>query len=313
MPRAVQYEQYGGIDVLEVVEVDRPTPGPGEVLVQVHAAGINPGEAAIREGRLHDVWPSSFPSGQGSDFAGTVAGLGEDGTTFEVGEAVLGFTDGRASQAEYVVADATHLTGKPEAVPWTVAGSVKVAGATAWASVQAVDVAEGDVVVVSAAAGGVGTLTTQLARLRGARVVGLASESHHGWLRDHGVNAVDYHDSDPSSAIVAQYGPVDAFLDTFGDGYVELALTLGVPVNRINTIADFPAATEYGTHASGESDASTADVLAALAELLAIGQLELPIAATFPLSEVRDAYRELERRHTLGKIVLVPDRAGEAA
>jgi NADPH:quinone reductase-like Zn-dependent oxidoreductase len=306
MPRAVRYGRYGGVDVLDVVAVDRPEPGAGEVLVRVRAAGINPGETAIREGRLHEIWPATFPSGQGSDLAGVVAAVGAGVTAFAVGDEVLGYTDGRASQADYVVADQTHLTGKPPEVAWPVAGSLKVAGATAWASTRAVDVRDGDVVAVSGAAGGVGTLTVQLARHRGAEVVGLASARHHDWLSDHGVVPVDYHDVDLPAAIRAPFGRVDAFLDAFGDGYVDLALDLGVPADRINTTIDFAAADEHGVHAAGESEASTADVLAALSDLLADGRVELPIAATYPLTEVRDAYRHLDRRHTLGKIALIP-------
>ena len=103
MPKAVRYDDYGGIDVLQVVDVDRPVPGPGQVLVRVKAAGINPGEAKIRDGLLAERWPSTFPSGQGSDLAGVVAELGEGVTGFAVGDEVIGWTDNRASQAEFVV------------------------------------------------------------------------------------------------------------------------------------------------------------------------------------------------------------------
>ncbi|MBO0807152.1 MAG: NADP-dependent oxidoreductase, partial [Actinobacteria bacterium] len=185
MPRAVRFQQYGGIDVLDVVEAGQPAPGPGQVLVAVRAAGISPGEAAIREGRLHDIWPATFPSGQGSDLAGTVAAVGAQVNTFAVGDEVLGFTDDRASQADYVVTEQGHLTRKPAGVGWTEAGALKVAGTTAWAAVRAMEASDNDVVAVSAAAGGVGCLAAQLARHRGARVIGLASKSHHAWLRDH--------------------------------------------------------------------------------------------------------------------------------
>jgi NADPH:quinone reductase-like Zn-dependent oxidoreductase len=127
----VQYRRYGGVDVLDVVEVDRPVPRPGRVLVQVRAAGTNPGEAAIREGRVHDVWPATFPSGQGSDLAGIVAEVGDGVTAVAVGDEVLGFTDDRASQADYVVTEPAQLTHKPAEVPWPEAGALKVAGATA--------------------------------------------------------------------------------------------------------------------------------------------------------------------------------------
>src|ERR1700744_4765626 len=110
MPKAVQFDDYGGGDVLKVAEVPRPEPGPGQVLVQVKAASINPGEAKIREGLLAALWPATSPSGQGSDLAGVVAAAGPGVTGFEPGDEVLGWTDNRASQAEYVVAEATDLT-----------------------------------------------------------------------------------------------------------------------------------------------------------------------------------------------------------
>src|SRR6188768_1482728 len=102
MPRAVRFDDYGGIDVLVVREVDRPVPGPGQVLIEVRAAGINPGEANIRKGLLRDRWPATFPSGQGSDVAGVVAELGDDVDRFAVGDEVFGWTDERASHAELV-------------------------------------------------------------------------------------------------------------------------------------------------------------------------------------------------------------------
>src|SRR4051812_27212745 len=174
MSKAVQFDSYGGIDVLEVRDVPRPTPGPGEVLVEVKAAGINPGEAMIRQGFMHDRWPASFPSGQGSDLAGVVAALGPGVDTVTVGDGVIGFTEVRASQAQFVVVPAGHLTPKPAQVPWDVAGALFVAGTTAYAAVHAVGLKPGDTVAVAGAAGGVGTIAVQLAKRAGATVLGIA-------------------------------------------------------------------------------------------------------------------------------------------
>lgn len=306
MPRAVRFREYGSVDVLEVVEVDMPRPGPGEVVVAVRAAGINPGEAAIREGALHEVWPATFPSGQGSDLAGTVSALGEGVKAFSVGDDVLGFTDNRASQAEFVLVEEADIVPKPPSVPWDQAGALKVAGTTAYACVQAVDVGTGDTVVVSGAAGGVGSLTVQLARQRGATVIGLAGPHNHQWLRDRGVVPVDYHGPGLADRIRSAAGSVEAFVDTFGGGYIDLGLELGVAPDRINTIIDFAAAKSRGARAVGGATASTAEVLSELAGAMATGRLEVPIARVYPLDQVREAYRELARRHTRGKIVLVP-------
>jgi NADPH:quinone reductase-like Zn-dependent oxidoreductase len=308
MPRAVRFDHYGDIDVLNVVDVERPVPGSGQVLVRVKAAGINPGEASIRKGLLDDRWPATFPSGEGSDLAGVVEELGPGVDQFAVGDEVLGWTDERASQAEYVVTPADQLVPKPAGVSWEAAGSLFVAGATAYAAVRAVGVSDGDTVVVSGAAGGVGTLAVQLAANAGAsKVIGLASESHHQWLRDHGVIPVVYGDCVADRIRDAAGGQVDAFVDTFGGGYVELAIEqLGVAPDRVDTIIDYAAAEKYGAKTDASMAGASAAVMAELAGMIDRGELEVPIADVYPLDRVRDAYTELEQRHTLGKIVLRP-------
>jgi NADPH:quinone reductase-like Zn-dependent oxidoreductase len=304
--KAVRFDQYGGIDVLQVEDVPRPVPGTGQVLVQVKAAGINPGEAKIRDGQLHSRWPATFPSGEGSDLAGVVAETGPGVTGVAVGDEVIGWTDNRASHAEFALAEADNLTPKPAAVPWDVAGGLFVAGATAYAAVRAVDLSAGDTVVVSGAAGGVGSLAVQLARRTGATVIGLAGQANHQWLADHGVIPVAYGDGVADRIREAAQHQVDAFVDTFGAGYVALALELGVDPSRIDTIADFEAINKYGVKGDGNAAGSSAAVLAELAGLIAAGELEVPIAGTYPLAEVQAAYRQLEQGHIRGKIVLLP-------
>ena len=306
MSKAVRFDEYGGIDVLKVVEVDRPAPQAGQALVLVKAAGINPGEAYIREGVFAQWWPATFPSGQGSDFAGVVAELGTGVTGFAVGDEVLGFTHKRASQAEFVVAEATDLVRKPGNVSWEQAGSLFVAGTTAYAAVRAVSLSEGDTVVVSGAAGGVGSLVVQLAVNAGAKVIGLAGEANQAWLAEHGVIPVVYGEGVLDRIREAAGGQVDAFIDTFGADYVEIALELGVKPDRIDTIINFAAAEKYGVKIEGNMDAASATVLAELAGLVSAGKLEVVIAKVYPLEQVQDAYRELEQRHTRGKIVLRP-------
>jgi NADPH:quinone reductase-like Zn-dependent oxidoreductase len=193
-------------------------------------------------------------------------------------------------------------------VSWEAAGSLYVAGTTAWAAVRAVALAEGDTVVVSGAAGGVGSIAVQLARLAGAQVIGLASPANHEWLTGHGVIPVSYGDGVGDRIRAASAGRVDAFIDTFGGGYVDLALELGVRPDRIDTIIDFEAAQRHGVKTDGNMVGASPEVLAELAGLIDKGILEIPIARVYPLTEVREAYRELERRHTRGKIVLDPTR-----
>ncbi len=308
MPKAVRFDEFGDVDVLEVRDVDAPTAREGEVVVEVKAAAINPGEASIRRGLLQNLWPTTFPSGEGSDLAGVVTAVGPGVEGLATGDAVLGWTDDRASHAELVVAEARNLTAKPAGVSWEVAGSLHVVGATAWAAVRAVSPREGEVVAVSGAAGGVGTLAVQLAGRAGATVIGLASENHHDWLRAHGAIPIAYGDGVEERIGEATDGRLDAFVDTFGGGYVDMAIELGVAPSRIDTISDWEAAERVGAKRDGNAVGARADVLAELAGLIDEGELEIPIARTYPLTEVREAYRELERRHTLGKIVLIPER-----
>jgi NADPH:quinone reductase-like Zn-dependent oxidoreductase len=306
MSRAVRFDEYGDVDVLQVVDVDTPAPGAGELLIRVKAAGINPGESKIREGLLHERWPATFPSGQGSDLAGVVEQVGDGVDGFSVRDEVIGFTDDRASQAELVVVGAGNAVRKPAGVSWEVAGSLHVVGATAWAAVRAVGAGPGDTVVVSGAAGGVGSVAVQLAVRAGAKVIGLASEHNHQWLRDHGVVPVTYGDGVADRVRQAADGGVDALIDTVGGGYVELGLELGVAPQRIDTIADFEAVEKHGVKADGNAVGASTEVLAELASLIDAGDLEIPIAASYPLDQVREAYTELERNHTRGKIVLTP-------
>jgi NADPH:quinone reductase-like Zn-dependent oxidoreductase len=306
MPQAVRFDEYGGVDVLHVTDVERPVPGPGQVLVRVKAAAINPGEGKIRSGELAQRWPTTFPSGEGSDLAGLVEELGGGVTGFAVGDEVVGFTDNRASHAELVLVEAANLVHKPVGVSWEVAGSLYVAGTTAYAMVRAVSLGPDDTVVVSGAAGGVGSIAVQLARNARATVIGLASEANHPWLASHGVTGVTYGEGVAERIRAAADGQVDAFLDTQGGGYVELALELGVRPERIDTIADFEAVQKYGVKGDGNAAGGNAQVIGELADLVDRGLLEVPIASVYPLDKVQDAYRELEHGHTRGKIVLRP-------
>src|SRR5580692_1136613 len=301
--KAVRFERYGGIEVLQVADVPTPEPSHGEALVKVKAASINPGEAKIREGLLHAMWPATFPSGEGSDLAGIVTKLGPGVESFTVGDEVIGFTDQRASHAEYVVVEAHNLTIKPAKVPWEVAGSLAIAGSTAYAAVRAVSLKRGDTVAVSAAAGGVGSIAVQLATRAGAKVIGIASPANHEWLTAHGVKPESY---GKDLADRLRKASIDAFIDAHGGGYVKLAVELGVSPDRINTIIDFAAAHEYGAKAEGGSAVLNASMLAELAALIASGKLEVPIAATFPLDQVREAFSLLALGHSRGKIVLLP-------
>ncbi|TKV27866.1 NADP-dependent oxidoreductase [Arthrobacter sp. NamB2] len=303
MPKAVRFSTYGGPDVLQVVDVPMPVPADGEVLVQVMAAALNPGEIGIREGVFAQIWPAHFPEGQGNDFSGHVVEVGGTGSAFAVGDEVLGFSP-RAAQAEYVVVSSGVLAHKPATLSWEAAASVAGAGATAWASVAAVKPQPGETVVVSGAAGGVGIIAAQLARLSGATVIGTASSANAAALEDRGIVPVQY--GQGLRAQLERMAPhgVDAFIDTFGRGNVALAIALGVPPNRINTTADGAGVQQYGVHSDAQEQADSPAIWGELAELAASGALDIPVGAVYPLERVADAYREVATRHGFGKRVL---------
>ena len=282
------------------------SPERGEVVVEVKAAAINPGEAAIRSGALADRFPATFPSGEGSDLAGIVSAVGDGVDEFAVGDPVLGFSFRRSSHATHVSVPTSQLIHKPPELSWEVAGSLYVVGCTAYAAVRAVDVKAGETIAVSAAAGGVGTVVVQLLALRGALVLGIASPANADWLRSHGAVPVAYGDGLAERLRAAAGKGIDAFIDLFGPEYLELAVDLGIPRDRIETIASFEKAQELGVKAEGSATASTTEVLTEMADLVASGAIEIPIAATYPLDRVADAFAELEQRHTRGKIVLIP-------
>ena len=308
MSRAVRFDHYGEIDVLQVVEVDPPVPGAGEVVVRVQAASINPGEVKIRHGVFAERWPATFPSGQGSDLAGVVEVVGPEVTAWSPGDEVIGFTHERKSQAELVAVHAEDLTAKPAGVPWEVAGTLFVAGTTAWAAARSIDPQPGDVVVVSGAGGAVGSLVVQLLVHAGATVVGLASPANHAYVEQLGGRPVAYAGEGLVERIrAAAPEGVHALIDTVG-GYLDLALELGIAPTRIDTIADrdWDRAAAIGAKTDGNWEGARAEVLAELAALVEEGELAVRIAGTYPLAQVQAAYRHLEDDHPQGKIVLLP-------
>lgn len=303
---AVRYDHFGHADVLYIAELPKPSPKAGEVLVKVKTAGINPGEISIREGRLESIFPTTFPTGQGTDFAGIIETAGEGVNTFKPGDEVIGFTNNRNSHAEYLAVSADQLVIRPENVSWEEAGGLFVVGTTAYAAVKAVSVKAGETLIVSGASGGVGSFAVQIAKKIGAIVIGIASKHNHQWLKDHGIIPVSYDGNVEENLNAALNGvKADAFVDTSGKGYVELAVKMGIPVTRINTIIDFAAVEKYKVKSDGSAAASNVQVLQELTDMVSSGEVEIPIAKTYPLAQVREAYEDLEQHHAQGKIILV--------
>jgi NADPH:quinone reductase-like Zn-dependent oxidoreductase len=239
--------------------------------------------------------------------AGTVAAVGANVHDVKVGDEVLGWSQDWSAHAEFVAVPVEQLVAKPAGLSWDVAGSLYVTPMAGLAGVNAVDPRDGEVVVVSGASGGVGLMAAQLALCKGATVIGIASPENAGRLREHGVVAVSYGDEVAAKIRAAADGRrIDAFIDAFGSGYVDLALSLGVPMERINTVVDYQAAREKGVKALGTRDAGGAPALRRLADFVASGELVVPIAATYPLAEVRAAYGALAESRPFGRVVLHP-------
>jgi NADPH:quinone reductase-like Zn-dependent oxidoreductase len=303
MSRRITYSQLGGPEVLTISEISEPHAGEGEVRVRVRFAGINPFDAKVFSGEATSSPQNvSFPSGNGNDFAGVVDEIGDGVSTWAIGDEVLG-GKGFSAQADYVVVAANALVRKPDALSWQQAGALDIVGRTAWASVESVSLTAADTVLVSAAAGGVGVIAAQLAKLKGAKVIGSASESNHEFLRSLGIHPVTYGQGMVERILEISPEGVTAALDNNGRETVDAALALGAPADRINTIADYAALDEYGTTGVGAAGA-TADDLATLAALVAAGTVQVPIDSVFPLEQVSEAYTKLLEGHSRGKIVL---------
>jgi len=304
MSRAVIYETYGGPEVLELREVPEPHAGPGEIRIRVRAIGLNPmdwliaarPESAARFGL-------TVPSGFGCDFAGVVDEVGDGATGFALGDRVFGGVMAKVA-ADFVVVKtpADTLMHTPEGISDEVASTLPVAGLSAAAALAAVGLRAGDTILVGGAAGGVGVFAVQLAKLAGATVIGTASESTFEFLRQLGAEPVAYGDGLADRVRALAPGGVTAVTDLFGTETAEAALALGVPPERISTIAAGPNP-PGGVRATGGVDAGPADMKRITDAILA-GTITVPVAATFPIEQIRDAVTLQSGRHVHGKVVV---------
>lgn len=304
MARAVRYDETGTPEVLYLTEVPDTPPGPGKVAVQVRATGLNPYDAKVRSGFI--PLDKAFPRGLGSDVAGTVVAVGEgatywDGTAIEVGDEVMGTAPG--AHADRVIASASSLAIRPDAVPVEVAGALHVAGLTAVSCLATIPIGPGDTVLIGGASGSVGLIAAQLAKAAGARVIGSASTRNAEFVRSLGAEPVEY--GEGLADRVRELGTVTAVIDAHGREALDAGVALGVPVDRMVAIAAYAALDELGVH-NVERAARTPANLAKLGAEIAAGRVTVPIAATFPLDEIQAAYTALEAPHAPGKIVALP-------
>jgi NADPH:quinone reductase-like Zn-dependent oxidoreductase len=311
VPTAVVYSEYGGPEVLRLTEVGQRAPGPGQVGVSVRAAGVNPVDCKHRGGTgfAEAGVPLDGPRRLGVDLAGVVAAVGPDVTGFAVGDEVFGrAADG--AYAEYALCAADDLVAKPAELPFEVAAGLAVTVETAVRTLRHLGVtgpaAIGRTVLVHGASGGVGALATQLAVLRGARVIGTASPANHDLVRSCGAEPVAHGDGWADRVRALAPDGVDAVLDTPGKGVLAASSALAGGPGRVVTIAD-PEAGRLGVHYSRgmAGRLGMAEVFAEVLPLIVSGRLRVHIGAQYPLSDVVAAHRLSESGHPGGRIVLL--------
>ncbi|MFB9475188.1 NADP-dependent oxidoreductase [Nonomuraea salmonea] len=302
--RAAAFTETGGPEVLKMMELPAPQAGPGQVRVRVRAAGVQPFDTAIRAGwmpgYLDDI---PFPRIPGNEFAGVIDQVGPDVTGFSAGDEVLGFNVLNCC-AEYVVVPAANVTPKPAGVPWEVAGSLTAGVQTAELALDNLGLAAGETLLVHAAAGGVGTAAVQIARRRGATVIGTAREANHDYLRELGAIPVTYGEGLADRVRALAPGGVDAALDGAGGHALEVSLDLVADRRRIVTMVEHDKAGALGVRlVQGER---SAERLGRYARLYAEGSFSWRVRRTYRLEEAAEAHRDVEGRHGAGKVVITP-------
>lgn len=303
MAREIIFPEFGPASVLKVAKADEPQPAPGQVRVRVKAAGVNPFDYKLRRGDFSATLPAAFPHKIGNEFAGVVDQVGSDVQSIQVGEEVLGFTFA-AAYADFVVVPADFVTVKPKEVDWSVAGALSVAGQTAYHSVRDLAVKAGETLLIQGASGGVGTVAVQLARAAGATVIGTSSARNVGYVESLGAIAIAYSEDVASAVRAVAPDGIDAVLDLAGGAAIDAALELVADRRRIGTVADEAAAGKYQVRRLQPSRSS--ETLADLVRLHALGALQIPISATYPLEEAAAVHLDLETGHRPGKLVLLP-------
>ncbi|MFH8615400.1 NADP-dependent oxidoreductase [Streptomyces sp. NPDC017979] len=299
---AIQYEEFGGPEVLQLREVDDPHAGPGQVRLRVVAAAVNPYDHKIRSGSLQGVFTTPLPQVPGVEAAGVVDEVGEGVTHLAVGDEAFGFTD-TGGYAPYALA--TVVVRKPDGLSFEEAAALPTSAETAQRALGLLHLEAGETILIHGASGSVGTAAVQLALSRGARVIGTASAARHSALRALGVTPVAYGDGLVARVRAVAPDGVDAVLDTAGKGALPDSIELrGGTTERIVTIAD-PDAAKYGVIYTSKAERSV-EQLAAHARLAAEGRLRVPVAEVLPLAQAPRAHVDSEQGSVSGKIVLKP-------
>ena len=299
--RAAIFDSYGPPEVLRLGDLPDPHAGSGQVRVRIRAAGVQPFDVAVRRGAMQGYIPVTFPQTLGQEYAGVVDQVGDGVTGLAVGDAVLGSTMLNA-QATHVVVPAGNVVAKPPELDFPTAAGLVAAAQTASGALAELRVTAGDVLLVHAAAGAVGTVAVQLARLAGATVIGTAGPGNHDYLRRLDVTPVSYGEGLVDAVRAIAPDGVDVALDAAGGAAIAASVELVADRDRIGTIVDDKLAAEYGIRVvrAPRSPARLAEVVA----LAAQGRIVLPVRA-YPLADVVATHAVVESRHGRGKVVLI--------
>jgi NADPH:quinone reductase-like Zn-dependent oxidoreductase len=305
--RGIQFSQFGGPEVLELVELPDPEPGPGQIRLAVRATGVNPIDWKVRSGALG----GDLPRRTGQEVAGVVDKLGDGVTGVEVGEAVFGSAAGGGGAAELALVE--NYARVPEALDFAGAAALPVAVETAVRTLDALGVSGGQTVVINGASGSVGIAAVQFARARGARVIGTASEANHDYLREFGAEPTTYGDGlvQRVRALVDGKDPAaDRALDAAGGGALPDLVALTGSPERVLTSADYAGAEQAGVTFSGGPGTPRAwHALADAAALIDAGRFRLPVSRTFALADIGEAQRISESGHPRGKLIVIVSEA----
>jgi NADPH:quinone reductase-like Zn-dependent oxidoreductase len=300
--RAIQFARFGGPEVLEEVAVPEPHAAAGQIRVAVKAVGVNPADWKLRQGMMG----GELPRGTGLEVAGVVDELGDGATDVSVGEEVFGSVEGGNGAADFALL--AHYARVPRSLDFAGAAGLPVAVETATRTLDLLDLRDGQTVLINGAAGAVGISTVQLARVRGAKVIGTASAANHDYLLSFGAAATTYGDGLVARVRELALNGVDRAIDDAGGGALPALVELAGGPEYVVTIADYQGAQETGVRMSGGANAKRAwYALGEIGELIDASRFTLPIAQTFPLEQIAEAQRLSEGGHVRGKLVLIVD------
>ena len=299
--KAAQFSTFGGPEVLDIVDLPDPHPGPGQVRIAVHAAGISATDWKLRKGLLS--FGAGLPQTTGRDVAGVVDEVGEGVSDVAVGDRVFGVSDDGAGAAELALV--THRAIIPPSLGFIDAAALPVALETATRSLDALKVAAGSTLFINGASGGIGSTAVQLAVARGARVIGSASAANQSYLSLLGAEPVTYGEGMVEQVRTLAPGGVDVALDVAGSGVLPQLIDLAGSSRNVVTLADFEGSKEHGVLFSNGFLGHAFHSLAEVGEVIRAGRFWLPVDRTFPLTEIAEAHRTSEQGRVRGRLVLV--------